>query len=350
MTKRVGIVGYGTYIPRYRLKVSEIINVWHNTTDRNLKRAMISEKAIPGLDEDTLTMAIEASKEAIDVAKIGPLNVGAVFLGSSTHPYVSKASSVVLLETLGIANNAFCADIQFSGKSGSTAIQICMGLVKAGMIRYGLVSASDSLGFQIRPGEPYEYYGSAGAASYVIGNDGVIAEIEATVSYNTDSNDYYRLDGDRYIRYGGPALEFGGMGYEKHITTATKDLMKKLNCDPEDFDFAVFHQPYGKRPFIVGNSLGFKKEQILTGNLAENLGDCGAASSLLGLAAVLDVAKPGNRILLVSYGFGAGSDALSLIVTDEILLKVGKGVKSQLENKKIVNYSLSTLFERKYTR
>ena len=84
--------------------------------------------------------------------------------------------------------------------------------------------------------------------------------------------------------------------------------------------------------------------------MASSLGDCGAASSLLGLAAVLDVAKPGNRILLVSYGFGAGSDALSLIVTDEILSKDRKGVENQLENKKIVNYTLSTLFERKYLR
>ena len=218
------------------------------------------------------------------------------------------------------------------------------------MINYGLASASDSLGFRIRPGENYEYYGSAGAASYVIGNNDIIAEIEATVSYNTDSNDYFRLDGDRYLRYGGPALDLGGMGYEKHIKTAAKEIMRKLNCKPADFDFAVFHQPYGTRPFTIGSSLGFKKEQIITGNIAENIGDCGAASSLLGLAAILDVAKPGNRILLVSYGFGAGSDALSIVITDEIQSKRGKGIKHQIENKKIINYSLSTLFERKYSR
>ena len=259
MIKRVGIVGYGTYIPRYRLKVSEIIDIWHNTTDQNLKKAMVSEKAIPGLDEDTLTMVIAASREAINVAKIDVSNIEAVYLGSCTHPYVGKASSVVLLETLGIAHNAFCADIQFSGKSGTAAIQICMSLVKSGMIRYGLVSASDSLGSKIRPGEIYEYYGSAGAASYVIGSKDVLAEIEATSSFNTDSNDYYRLDGDRYIRYGGPSMDLGGVSYEKHITTAAKALIKKLSCKPEDFDFAVFHQPYGIRPFTIGKSLGFKK-------------------------------------------------------------------------------------------
>jgi hydroxymethylglutaryl-CoA synthase len=348
---KVGIVGYGTFLPRCRLSLREIIDVWHNRNQHDLQRAMVSEKAVPELDEDAITMAIDASREAIEVSSLAPMDIKAVYLGSCSHPYVAKASSAILLETLGIGHDALCADVQFSGKSGSAAIQICTSLVKARMVRYGLAAASDCLGFRSRPGEDFEYYASAGAAAYIIGaGKNILAEIEDTYSYNTDTNDYFRLDGDRYIRYGGGALDLGKMGYERHTKAATEGLMTRLGYGPQDFDFVVFHQPNGSRPYAMGSALGFKKEQIQTGNLAEILGDCGAASSLIGLAAVLDEAEPGARILLVSYGFGAGSDAFSFTVTDEVKSRRRKTVRDKIKQKKTISYATSVLFERKYVR
>jgi hypothetical protein len=97
-----------------------------------------------------------------------------------------------------------------------------------------------------------------------------------------------------------------------HIRNAPTNLMKEMNLKPKDYSFAVFQQPYGFAPFAIGERLGFTKEQIEPGAIATMIGDCGAASSLLGLVHVLDQAKKGQRIFLASYGFGAGSDALSL--------------------------------------
>ena len=100
--------------------------------------------------------------------------------------------------------------------------------------------------------------------------------------------------------------------------------MKEMNLKPKDYRYAVFQQPYGFAPFAVGERLGFTKEQIEPGVVAPMIGDCGSASSLLGLIAVLDQAKKGDRIFLASYGFGAGSDALSLEVTAALEAKRAK--------------------------
>ena len=94
--------------------------------------------------------------------------------------------------------------------------------------------------------------------------------------------------------------------------------MKKAKMKPSDFNYVIFHQPNGKFPFRVGKMLGFQKEQIETGWLVNKLGNTYSGSSPLGLTACLDVAKPGDMILIVSYGSGAGSDAFIFEVLDRI--------------------------------
>ena len=64
--------------------------------------------------------------------------------------------------------------------------------------------------------------------------------------------------------------------------------------------------------------LGFTRQQMRTGWLVPTMGNTYSGSSPIGLTAILDVAKPGQRILMVSYGSGAGSDAFIYQVTDRI--------------------------------
>jgi len=95
--------------------------------------------------------------------------------------------------------------------------------------------------------------------------------------------------------------------------------MERLGTTPADYAHAVFHQPNVKFPQTVAKQLGFAPAQIQVGLLANEIGNIYAGSSLIGLTAILDVAAPGERVLLTSYGSGAGSDALSLRVTEAVL-------------------------------
>ena len=310
----IGIVSYGTYIPKYRIKVDEIARIWGENPDTIKNGLGILQKSVADLDEDTATIAVEAAREALFRAKIKACEIGAVYVGSESHPYAVKPTATIVGEALGIGNEYFAADLEFACKAGTSAIQICMGLVKAGMIKYGLAIGADTS--QSRPGDALEYSASAGGAAYIIGKDDVIAEIEGTYSFTSDTPDFWRREGQPYPSHGG---RFTGVpAYFRHIVSAAKGLMEKLGLKANDFKYAVFHQPNSKFPIRVAKMLGFSIDQIKQGLLVSYIGNAYSGSSLLGLAAVLDEAKPGDRILLVSFGSGAGSDAFSIVVTDAI--------------------------------
>jgi hydroxymethylglutaryl-CoA synthase len=161
-----------------------------------------------------------------------------------------------------------------------------------------------------------EFTASAGACAIIIGKLKVIAKINQTLSYTTDTPDFWRREGMKYPSHGERFT--GKPAYFKHITSCGNKLLEKSGTKPEDYDFAVFHQPNGKFPITVAKMLGFNYEQIETGLLTPVIGNTYSGAAMVGLAAILDRAKAGDRIFMVSYGSGAGSDGFDLIVTDEI--------------------------------
>ena len=341
----VGIAGYGVYLPRYRIKVEEIARVWAADSERIKNNLLISEKAVPAEDEDTATMAVEAAREALLMSRVPPDKIGAVYVGSESHPYTVKPTATIVAEAIEASIESTAADYEFACKAGTAAIQTCMGLVASGMIEYGLAIGADTA--QSAPGDALEYTAAAGGVAYIIGRHSLIAEVEGTHSYTTDTPDFWRREGQSYPSHGG---RFTGLpAYFKHVYNASKGLMKKLELKPDDFRFAVFHQPNGKFPRKVAEMLRFKKEQYLPGILVDKVGNLYSGSSLLGLARVLDLANPGDRILLTSFGSGAGSDSFSIVVTDTIREKrsTGTRVDDYLKNKKYVDYAAYARLRRK---
>ena len=152
------------------------------------------------------------------------------------------------------------------------------------------------------------------------------------------------------IGVGGELFPAWEIGFVDHVMHASEALMKETNLKPKNYRYAVFQQPYGFAPYAVGERLGFTKEQIEPGVVAPMIGDCGSASSLLGLVAVLDRAKKGDRIFLASYGFGAGSDALSLEATAALEAKRAAVPLSTYlhEKKSFVDYATACRLEYKY--
>ena len=314
MAEKVGIVGYGAYVPRYRIKVAEVARAWGWDAEAFRKGLALEEKAVAAPDQDTITLAVEASRSALLRAQSDPSRIGALYVGSESHPYAVKPSGTVVAAAIGATPRIHVADLEFACKAGTEAMHLCAALVEAGRVDQALAIGADTS--QGAPGDPLEFATSAAAAAFVFGRDDLVATVDAMVSYTTDMPDFWRREEERFPRHGG---RFTGLpGYFHHITSAARMIMGENGLEPGDFAHVVFHQPNGKFPVRVGKMLGFTREQIATGLLSPRIGNVYSGSSPLGLCAVLDKAAPGEHILLVSYGSGAGSDAFVFTVTDRI--------------------------------
>ncbi len=331
-------MGYGVYIPIFRIKIDEIARVWGDDPDDVKRSLLVEEKSVPGIDEDTTTMAVEAARNALKMAsEVRPSEIGAVYVGSESRPYAVKPVATTVAEAIGATPSLTAADTEFACKAATAGIQACMGLVKAGYIKYGMSIGSDVA--QAPPKDPLEYTASAGAAAYIIGKGDVVAEIEHTCSYTRDVPDFWRREGAEHPRHGGRFT--GAPGYFAHVVACARRLMEELGRTPDDYDYVVFHEPNGRYPLKAAAMLGFPREGVLSSLIVRYVGNTYSASSLLSLAAVLDRAKPGERILLTSYGSGAGSDAFSLVVTDAIEEKRERSVPVEyyLNRKRYVDYA-----------
>lgn len=349
ISQPVGIVGYGACVPKYRIKAEEIARVWGEEPDRIKKGLGIFEKSVPDVDEDAGTLAVESSRNALLMAGIEPSAIGAVYVGSESHPYAVKPTASMVAEALGATPDLTAADLEFACKAGTAGIQICMGMVAANMIRYGLAVGSDTS--QGRPGDALEYTASAGAAAFLIGRDKseFVAEIEETYSFTTDTPDFWRRQHAEFPSHGGRFT--GAPAYFRHVMGATQGLFEKTNTKSADYDYFVFHQPNGKFPLEAAKKMGIDPEKVKPGLFTPIIGNTYSAASPIGLAGVLDIAKPGQRILLTSFGSGAGSDSFAIRVTDGLLEKrkkyKGWTLADYIADKRYIDYGVYVKHRRK---
>jgi hydroxymethylglutaryl-CoA synthase len=320
-----GIVGYGFYTSRFRIKEGGM------------------ERSVPFIDEDAITAAVEAGKLALIHSGVDCSLIGKVYAGSESNPYAVKpiASKVAQVLRLGEADEDVqgvdAVDTEFACKAATSMFKDAASLVNypKSSVHYTMVIGTDNSQAAPRdcPGGELDLFVGFGGCAYIFGKHDLIAEIEGWYSCTSDTPDFWRRDGEPYPMHGGRFT--GDPAYFKHIRKAAKKLMEKLNLQPSDIKYFVAHQPNVQFPVKIARELGFKEEQYLPSLQVAKFGNTYSGSSPLGLAAVLDIAKPEERILVVSYGSGAGSDAYSLITTSQIIDKRQRQkltVKYQAEN------------------
>ncbi|PSG98085.1 hydroxymethylglutaryl-CoA synthase [Thermoplasmatales archaeon SW_10_69_26] len=343
----VGIVSYGAWIPRYRITTEEISRVWGKEDNSVAKGLNVQEKSVPGPDEDTTTLSVEAARQALRRSDRGPDALGAIYIGSESHVYAVKPTATIVAEAIGASPRMTAADFEFACKAGTAAIQSSLGMVSSGMVDTALAIGADTS--QGAPGDALEYAASAGAAAFQIGtdDDDIIAEIDHTVSYTTDTPDFWRREGEKYPSH---AARFTGEpAYYRHTLNCSNQLLEEAGTEPEDYDYAVFHQPNGKFPVRAAKQLGFSDKQTETGLLAPVIGNTYSGAVLIGLSAILDVARPGSRIFVCGYGSGAGSDAFDLTVTEEMAdyRRSSPTVRDLVDDRKEIDYATYAKFRGK---
>ena len=180
-----------------RIKVEEIAKVWGDDPVALSRGLVVNEKSVPSADEDTATIAVTAARYALARAQIDPQKIGAIYVGSESHPYAVKPSATIVAEAINATPDLTAADLEFACKAGTAGIQMTMGLVDSDMIEYGLAIGADTS--QGAPGDALEYTASAGGAAYIIGKDNTLADIEETYSFTTDTPDFYKREKDKTI-------------------------------------------------------------------------------------------------------------------------------------------------------
>lgn len=327
-----GIVGYGVYISRFRIKEG------------------VMERSVPFIDEDAITAAVEAGKLALIHSGVDHRLIGKIYVGSESNPYAvnpiaSKVAQVLKLgeeEKVEGVQGVDAVDTEFACKAATSMFKDAMALAyyPRDPMDYVMVIGADNAQAAPRgePGGELDFFVGFGGAAFIFGMKDVIAEIEGWYSCTSDTPDFWRRDLEPYPRHGGRFT--GEPAYFKHIVKAGKKLMEKMNLKPSDIDYFVCHQPNPAFPARAAATLGFKPEQYLPGLQVSKFGNTYSGSSPIGLAAILDQSEPHKRIMIVSYGSGAGSDAYIFVTTSQIKDKRGRQkftVKYQAENK-FINY------------
>jgi hydroxymethylglutaryl-CoA synthase len=321
----IGITSYGAYVPVYRLDRAQTARAWGGPP-------MMGEKATGYWDEDSVTMATEAAFDCLDGTT--PEELDGLFLASTTLPYKEKQMSSLIATVLDLPRTARAADFANSLRCATTAMKSALDAVEAGAARKILVSAADC-----RLGVPQsmreQLLGDA-AAALLIGNSEVAVSIEGFHSINDEITDVWRRDEDTFVEGAEDrwALTYGFM---KNMHEAIAELLNKLKLAPRDFSRVVLAAPDARSHQDLVRNLGFDPKTQALDFLFNTVGSVGSAQAFLMLVAALEEAKPGDRILLANYG--NGSDAFSLLVTDQILkIRDRRGIKVHLKSKKAVSY------------
>lgn len=338
----VGIVSYGTYIPRYRIRLDDIASVWKKEGREVTSSLKVAEKSVPAADEDAVTIALEAGLQCLATAQTKPQEIEVLFVGSESHPYAVNPTSTIVGELLGVGRNYLAADLEFACKAATAGLQAVAGLVASGQVRLGLVIGADTA--QSKPHDVLEYTSAAAGAAFMMGKSdkNTLVNLLAYTSYSSDTPDFWRRDGVQYPTHAGRFT--GEPAYFSHVMGAATRLFEETQSKPSDYDFCVFHMPNGRFPRDAARRLGFTDEQLAPSLVVDSIGNPYSASSLLGLAAVLDVAKPGQKIFMASYGSGAGSDGFvweataALPQVQSSKSKVQSLVTQQIEEKTYIDY------------
>jgi 3-hydroxy-3-methylglutaryl CoA synthase/uncharacterized OB-fold protein len=256
-----GIVSYGTYLPRYRLR---------------------GDRVVASFDEDATTMGVAAASAAV-----GDEPIGALYFASTTPAYADKANATAVHAALGLPRQVFAADLVGSARSAVAAFRSAAG-------SNGLAVLADlRVG---RPGSSDERDGADAAAAFVFGDHNVIAEV---IGYASATSEFL----DRWRAPGGLGAQWEErFGFEQYLPLI-ESVRTDIGIDSPD------------HVVVVSPNTAVRKWARRT-HATSPIGHAGAADLGVALAHALDRLGPGETALVISAADGC--DAIAVCATERI--------------------------------
>ena len=316
-----GIVAYGAYVPRLRLSRTAAVeaNSWFNA---GLKGLAKGERSMCNWDEDSLTMAVEASRDCL--AGEVPADLGSITLASTTLPFEDRQNAGVLATALNVGEDVLTGDVSSSQRAGTTGLAAGLGAVDTNGGTALFVAADKR---RTKSGSTQELMFGDGAAALLLGSDNLIAEYVGGHQLATDFVDHYRGANEEFD-YNWEERWIRDEGYFKIVPRMLKGLFENVDVTPDQIDHFVMPSVMGPVPKRIAKMAGIKDDAV-RGNLHAEMGESGTAHALVMLVDLLQEAKPGETILVV--GWGQGADAMVFRTTDALAkLSPREGVKGYL--------------------
>jgi 3-hydroxy-3-methylglutaryl CoA synthase len=302
----VGIVAYGAYVPRLRLNRQAVYdaNKWFAPGLRGLAKG---ERSMANWDEDSITMAVEASRDCLTSHKAE--DVRNIYFASTTHPFKDRQNAGVIGTALNIEQNLLASDVGGSQKAGTSALIAGLNASKGG--EPTLVAAADKRLTRVASNTELNY--GDGAAALLCGTENVIAKLVGHHSVSMDFVDHFRGE-DAEFDYGWEERWIRDEGYSKIVPPAVKAALAACKLAGSDITHFIMPSLMPAVPKQMAKICGVG-EGAVRDLLGANLGDTGCAHALVMLVDALETAKAGDKIMVVA--FGQGVDVLVFEVTPE---------------------------------
>lgn len=301
--RSVGVTGVAGYVPRYRLSGKTVAQVWGGASG--------AERAVANYDEDALTMACEAALGALSGRDTS--RVGACFFASTSAPYIEKSNATVLAAVADLPAPILTADLFGSLRAGTTALRLALDSVRAGSVAEALVAAADLR--PVEPGGELELLVGDGAGAALVGGEGVLAAFVDAFAVSHEFTDFWRNDGDRYVKWLSDPTFVRAHGLDRHIAEAVEGLLQRTGRKRQDIGKLVLYGPDARTHAALVRML--RLESAMPAEpVIPRVGSTGTAACLLGLAAALEELQPRQQMLVVSYGNGA--EALLFEATEAV--------------------------------
>jgi 3-hydroxy-3-methylglutaryl CoA synthase len=308
MSNDTGILAYGAYIPRRRLQRSAIYaaNAWFAP---DLKGVAKGERAIAGWDEDPITMAVEAGRDAL--TGIDRAEVGSISLASTTLPFADRLNSGVVKEALNLRDDVGAADAAGSQRAGSSALIQALRAAGSGAAPQLCIAADLR---KAAPASESELMFGDAATAFLVGQGKVIAKFLGAHSATVDFLDHYRATGVDFD-YTWESRWIREEGYLKIAANGLKAALDQFGIDGGDVAHCVVAIAAKGAAQAVAKKAGINPE-VVVDTLVGNVGDSGASYPSLLLASALEKAGAGEKIVVVA--FGQGVDVMLFETTDAL--------------------------------
>ncbi|MBM3490623.1 MAG: 3-hydroxy-3-methylglutaryl CoA synthase [Alphaproteobacteria bacterium] len=338
----VGIVGYGGYVPRLRLQRKAVVqaNSWFNP---GLKAYAKGERAMCNWDEDSLTMAVEAARDCLGACQANDLR--AVYFASTSMPFADRQNAGILSTALALGENLSTLDITSSQRAGTSGLITALN-AQTGIGGQLLYATADKR--RTKAASQQELLFGDGAAAFLLGASGTVADLLGWHQVAIDFVDHYRGENEEFD-YTWEERWIRDEGYLKIVPRALKGLFDKTGLKGEQVDRFIMPCVLRGVPEGIAKRAGIG-EAAVANQLQEVMGESGAAHALVMLSDALQAARPGETIVLI--GWGQGCDVLAFRTTPAIAgASKPRGIKGYLARRKEeTNYSKFLAFNDLVTR